>query len=410
MKKMIKNNWFMKLFAFLLAAIAWVIIINISDPTDTVVIKNIKVTTINDKFLNSKEKSYALEDNGVVSVQVQGRRTILRGLTNEDFTAEADLSKLSLTSAVEVHIKPKNAKLDILIINDKKMLNVKVENIISTPFPIIVKTKGKPKEGMAVGGTESTPSEVNIRGPESLIHNIKEVVASLNVEDAMTDITADVSLTAYDGKGEAIVSDNLEMDRTLVNAKAHIFKIRRLGISVIDLPKPEEGYAIGDVQINPSTVDVVGPKEILDKHPLVKIAYDESIFGKLGTETVQASLNIGEYLPENVYPAGELEKLTVQIVVARKESKSLTFDTSKIDMKNKSTKYGYAFKESRHTVTVSGAANRLNHILSVADIAPYIDVSEVDETTDKVMLHFKYIPGIDYGTENEIGITVKKIE
>lgn len=410
MINLIKNNWFMKLLSLVLAIVSWVIIVNISDPLETVTIRNIKVLTIHDDLIASKEKSFALEDNGVVSIQIRGRKTIVNNLSDKDFVAEADLGRLSLTNTVEVTVRPLDPKLDIVILNDKKLLNVKIENILTTPFPIVVKTVGHPVEGMAVCKKTVEPAEVNIRAPESLIHNIKEVVAELDVDAASKDVEAMVPIKAFDREGNPINSEQFEVNREQVEVTAQINRIKSIDLRLTKLPAPPQGYVIDSKIITPSALEVAAPDDVLNSLKTIDIPYTEDLFGPLGTENITKSVEIKDYLPKDVYPVTDQDKISVQIVISKEEAKSMIIRTSDIIIKNKKANLQYSFRDSSITVVLRGPKSALGKLQSAKDIEPTVDVSGMRSGTEELPLSFKSLDQIDYGTNNLVVITAEKKE
>ena len=61
-KKWITNNWQIKLISVLLAAIIWVVVVNVDDPVQTVTIPNISIEIANDDLFREQGKTYTVID------------------------------------------------------------------------------------------------------------------------------------------------------------------------------------------------------------------------------------------------------------------------------------------------------------------------------------------------------------
>ena len=69
-KKWITNNWQIKLISVLLAAIIWVVVVNVDDPVQTVTIPNISIEIANDDLFREQGKTYTVIGSLKMSVRV----------------------------------------------------------------------------------------------------------------------------------------------------------------------------------------------------------------------------------------------------------------------------------------------------------------------------------------------------
>lgn len=410
MIKILKNNIFTKLLAFVLAIIAWFIIVNISNPMTNITIKNIPVKTINSHLLYTSDKSFAFDGNGSVDVQVLGRRTIVNRLTDTDFEAVADLKKLSLTNAVEVKISLKNPDNDVIILNDIKILNVRLENIVENPFPITTRAIGETKEGLAVGSIESNPPEVVIKGPESLIQNIKEIVAEIDVSNQAGDRTAISELKAYDIKGDIIKNDYLEISHSNVTVTAHISKIQNMPVRLINVPDmpSDKDYGISEIAVNPSNISIVSSKSGITPITSIDIPYDEKIFGAIKDSTISKSVQIEDYLPKGFKLISEQKKVSVQITVLPKIEKLVKIKKEQIKFINKNDGFSYEVIEPEISIKVIGTETIINKIKN-EDYLATIDAKNLHVWTDNASLNVTAlgVKGIEFANSN-IKIKVTK--
>ena len=102
--KQITSNWGLKLVSLAIAIVLWLIVVNIDDPVTKKQFYNIPVEMIHEEALDSVGKVYEVTEGSVVSVTVEGKRSLIDNLKNTDFVATADLSKLSITNAVPIEV------------------------------------------------------------------------------------------------------------------------------------------------------------------------------------------------------------------------------------------------------------------------------------------------------------------
>ena len=81
MKKKIFHNWGLKLGSLVLAFVLWLLVIQIGDPKETEVFRNIQVKLINTELLDQQNKVYEVLDNtDKVSVTVRAPQSVINSL------------------------------------------------------------------------------------------------------------------------------------------------------------------------------------------------------------------------------------------------------------------------------------------------------------------------------------------
>lgn len=94
MKKMLTNNLTLKLLSVVAAIMLWLVVMNIDDPYTYRDFSPVQVTMLNENVVTDQGKVYKIEDGSdVISLRVWGKKSILRDLNIEDFTATADMQK-----------------------------------------------------------------------------------------------------------------------------------------------------------------------------------------------------------------------------------------------------------------------------------------------------------------------------
>ena len=104
MKDKLFSNWGLKLLSLILGFIVWVTVLNVDDYSTTRQIKDIPVTLINTDAITDKNQLYDIVSGETVDIIIKGRRSVVNSLGASDFTAVADMSKLSITNAVNITV------------------------------------------------------------------------------------------------------------------------------------------------------------------------------------------------------------------------------------------------------------------------------------------------------------------
>ena len=105
MKSKVMNNFGLKVISLVVAFIVWLVIINTTNPTITKTFTDIPVKVINENVITSLNQVYEVVDGDMVDVVVKGKRSFVEELTNDDFSATADLSKLSTVNTAGIQVK-----------------------------------------------------------------------------------------------------------------------------------------------------------------------------------------------------------------------------------------------------------------------------------------------------------------
>ena len=105
-KQILFHNLSIKLLSIIVAAIVWLLIMNIDDPYKTKSFV-VPVQTTNEEALHSVNKVYEVVEGNTANVSVRGKRSVVDNLEADDISATADLSELSSVNAVaiQVHLK-----------------------------------------------------------------------------------------------------------------------------------------------------------------------------------------------------------------------------------------------------------------------------------------------------------------
>lgn len=140
MKNKILDQFGMKILSLIIAIIIWIIVANVDDYKTTKQISGIEIEFINGESITEKNKVYEVPDGTTIDIVVKGRRKVVEELTNDDFKAVADLSKMSVTNAVKVEISAISSSVarDLTISYTDDSVVIAVEDKIKKQLPITV--------------------------------------------------------------------------------------------------------------------------------------------------------------------------------------------------------------------------------------------------------------------------------
>ena len=338
MKKKITNNLDLKILALFFSVILWLIVVNIDDPVKTVTFSGVEVKILNGDELTKKGQVYeVLEDTGVVSVTVKGRRSVIEDISKENIRAVADMEDLTSMSTISIVVTTNKYSNEIDDIKcDIPNVKLNIEDLKKIQRSIHIEVLGKPEDDYIKGDLTSNVNQVYLEGPESLINKISEVKAQLQIDDVTNNVSSSVPIKIYDEDGKEIEDERISMNISSINVNQEILYTKALQIRYAVSGKPAEGYAAtGEVYCDTETVLVAGRRSILDS--LESITVPPSALNLDGVSAdLETTVKISQYLPLNVELADpEFDGMvTFKVDVEREVFAEFTFDRSDITVVN----------------------------------------------------------------------------
>ena len=151
MKRKLTDNLGLKIGSILFAALLWLLVTNINNPSMTHRYNDIPVTLINTEYLTGQGKTYEVLDNSdrINTVTITGPRTIVNSIRQGDILAVADMSRITTDNTVPIQISSAqyNENLDSIKMSSEEVL-LKVEERKSISLPLKASTSG-PQIGRA---------------------------------------------------------------------------------------------------------------------------------------------------------------------------------------------------------------------------------------------------------------------
>lgn len=393
MKNRILDHFGFKVMSLVLAIIIWIIVANVDDYKTTKQISGIEIDFINGDAVTEKNKVYEVPDGTTIDIVVKGKRSVVEGLSSDDFRAIADLSKMSVTDAVTVEVTAISSSVakELTISYTNNAIVIAVENKISKQLPINVRTNSEVADGFAVRSRTATPNLITVEGAESVVDNIEEVVAYIDVGGANHSLTAYANPVFLDKAGEVIDASKFEYDVEEVEVSVEILQTKELAIRIDTAGEPKKDYAIASVDYQPTSIVVVGSASDLAKVDEISV---DDIDVTNCDQDLETSVDISSYLPDGIALVDDNSEIMVKVIIEKVEEKILTLDTEDINIVGKEDGYSYEYKEANsYTLTVRGLKDNLDN-LKITNLIPSIDVTGYGPGIYTFTVNLREISGI----------------
>lgn len=349
-KKIFKNLW-VKIFCLLLAVSLWVYVAAGQNSVGKF------PGSINIKAVNVPSGLVAIYDAKTVDIKIMAEPATWRKLSSDSFSAYVDLSPYS-EGTYEVNVIVASTEPGVQIVEKSpEKIFVNLEPLITKNVDVNSKIEGSAGEGLTVGGITFDPVKIQARGPKSLINSLAEAFATIKLSGEVADFTKVVSPEALDEKGENI--PGIDFLPSEVTAKISIVKSsnnKTVGIKVKTTGAPQSGYFISAISVNPVSVDVTGPKSVVDQAKYIE-TLPIDITGASKTVEKDVSLDVQNGI---ILQAGAPSKVHVKITFS---DSSITKElVPTISIKNLSGYIVKGYSTNQIKVTVAGTSAQINNL------------------------------------------------
>ena len=381
MKHKITKNWGLKLVSFLFAAVLWLIVTNINDPSSPYKESNIPVVLKNTDLITNNGQIYEVLDGTdmIDSVVIWAPRSVVDKLNRSDIVAEADVRDLTSLNTISIKLSTNkyNDKLDS-IKGSIENVKLNIENKETRSFPIKANLTGEVGEGYMVGNVSTEQNLIRVSGPESLISQIARAQAEVDISGFTSNIGTDSDIRLYNEAGVEIKAESIEKSITKVRVNVEILEKKTVPISFKFSGIPAEDYrTTGEITSSRNSVELAGKSETLRGISAIEIP--EGVIDVSGAvETVETVIDLRDYLPAGVVLAEEGFDGNISVSVQIEQQRRQTVSGMMENIQFVGVPEGYEAvinePEERYRVTLIGLASELAEI-DVNTLEVYVDVA-----------------------------------
>lgn len=302
---MLKNKSVVRMISVVLAVVLWAYVIGEVNPTVKKTISDIPVELTNTETLADRGLALTGDEEYYTAVVVEGARSELNELKVSDIHVTADLYGYEQGEnhvSLDV-ILPDGISLDELKTTE---ITVTLEDLETKSLPVTVAFAGEPGENLEPSYSYTVPSEVEVKGAESVVSKAEEVRVQLDVSDLgeTWEIFSEVP-TAWSADGKLI--KNVTISAQSVEVEAVIFHTKKVPLELKVTGSPDKEYGTADVSI-PKEITVKGTADALERITSITA---ESI--DISAVEKNETIEITPYLPQGVELADASEDIGVKI-------------------------------------------------------------------------------------------------
>jgi YbbR domain-containing protein len=254
----LKRDFVVRILAILVAIILWTVVITnergAEQQLQTSMIERIISASTTVKNLDSD--LVVIEMPRSISIRVRGSIAAIR-TTEHAVKAEVDLSGMT-EGLQQVRVIPiVNKSVEVLSV-EPAVVNVKLDRIIDRNMPVKPNIIGTPQQGYLIGSARTEPVAVVLHGPSTMVQNVRQVLAPVDISGAEKDVSISSPLRAVDDAGRDITDIQISPDRVKIDLPVGP-GWRSLEANVI--PKtvgdPLQGYVVKSITPYPAKVKIL---------------------------------------------------------------------------------------------------------------------------------------------------------
>jgi YbbR domain-containing protein len=300
------------LLAFVLALAVWAIAVTASDPTvERIYPRPVTVEIIG----QSPGLMLTSTVHDQITLTLSAPQSIWDRLINENIPVRAivDLSGMGpgnhdLPIQIQVGISPVR-----VLSYTPQTLSVTLENLSSKSLPIHLIVRNNPAIGFQAGAAQLSQSTVTISGPESLVSRVKEVVVTLDINQAHENINRTIAVQAMDANEVAVSGVTITPDQVVVTDPiTQRGGYRNVVVKAVLVGQIAIGYRLTNITVSPPAVTVFSTDpSLVEKLP----GYVETTPINLNGSKDGLDMTLGLNLPNGVQVVGD-QTIQVQVGVA----------------------------------------------------------------------------------------------
>jgi len=206
-----------------------------------------------------------------VTVRIEAPEDVFDNLAVEDFRATINLAGVGVGLLdVEVRVQVLSEEKVKVVQVEPATLSVELKPVVSQLVPVVADVVGSPPIGYEAQPAVLSPEQVLVSGPEDLVTLVKSAVATVNLSGAVGGVRQSYSLVARDDRGFIVAGVSLEPGSAAVEIIVEQRQFERLvAISPSLRGSPAAGYNVTAVEVDPPSVTLLGPVDILNATSVV---------------------------------------------------------------------------------------------------------------------------------------------
>jgi YbbR domain-containing protein len=242
--------------SFALAVVVWISAVTAANPN----VERIRSVTLK---VNGLDANMLVVSDVPTQVRITLRapRSVADSLVGIENAIEAQVDVTGLGAGtydleVKTHIDEAYRPVRLVLVNPE-IVTLTLEPLVALTLPVNLDVSGDPAIGYQKGPVERDPSFVTISGAASLVAQVEEVQATLDISDSRETLETDVPALALDAAGEPVPGVVVAPNEIRVTQPVFLQGgYRNVIVKVVTSGRTANGYKLTNITVSPLNVVV----------------------------------------------------------------------------------------------------------------------------------------------------------
>ncbi|MBQ4578995.1 MAG: hypothetical protein IJA84_08040 [Clostridia bacterium] len=269
MKWIKDNDVVLRGLSLLIAILLWAYVVTTDDQSVRNDVPNVPVLLQGVSDLSDKGLVILSGANNKVTVTVDSSRGDIRNLLNDPslLTGTAELYHITEPGEYELTylVDPTRYKSEGVSVVDKnpQKLSIVVDRMSTASIPVTVKLAGTPGDGLTVDEYTASPDAIVVRGPETILRQIKTAEVIYDVTGLTASLQTNVTYRLLDGNNEEVTNAHLAPETPSTTLSIQLQGDTAVPLTVeLDESDYLKASAV-DVIIKPEAITLSGDPEVI---------------------------------------------------------------------------------------------------------------------------------------------------
>ena len=258
------HNWPLTIFSLVLSFAIWFLVEDVENPRIEATVPAEEQAAIPVEVVNVPS-GLIVGEVEPIRVFVEAREEDVDELRAADFSAVVDASQVGAGDIRSLPVTVTTERREVRVIRpEPRTVEVSVVATVSRELPVTVVITGELPSGFRQGLEAVDPPFVEITGREELVDSVDEIQATVSIAGLQNTQTFNVELVPRTSDGSR-VTVTLSRNRARVTVPVEeALLTRQIAVLGGATGAPARGYTVTDVAVDPSPIEVTGPRDIVE--------------------------------------------------------------------------------------------------------------------------------------------------
>ena len=260
----IRRNFRLKLLATGVALVSWVGVVYAGNPPET---KTVSVA-VPQSPSDIPAKFVLVTPVPNLSLHLGGPKSSLDSFTMSSLTVSVSWKSVTRAGALNVPISVTNNDQGVQLIDPPTTVNADVDVLASTTLPVNINVKAPPPEGYVTSSESANPASVVVTGAQQKLAGLQARV-NVDLSNHKTNVEGEIDVLTYDSHGMQVTNPPWLTGVTPSTVQVTIIisstqTSRASAVVPSRSGNPPSGWELVAITVNPATVVLSGPQELLN--------------------------------------------------------------------------------------------------------------------------------------------------